>query len=140
MAKNPLANAGDIRDAGSISGSGRSPGEGIVPTPVFFPGQSQGQRSLTGYIPWARNEADTTEATQHVLSTQSHKKMLIQRINQDTTIYKKCLDISQARKSRIWFDLSRSFHKFGSEIIKMPDPQYMLNNLTCSKYLIHAYY
>ena len=26
--KNPPANAGDIRDLGSISGSGRSPGEG----------------------------------------------------------------------------------------------------------------
>ena len=28
MVKNPLANAGDIRDAGSIPGSGRSPGGG----------------------------------------------------------------------------------------------------------------
>ena len=28
MVKNPLANAGDIRDVGSILGSGRSPGEG----------------------------------------------------------------------------------------------------------------
>ena len=28
MVKNPPANAGDVRDAGSIPGSGRSPGEG----------------------------------------------------------------------------------------------------------------
>ena len=28
VVKNPLANAGDIKDAGSIPGSGRSPGEG----------------------------------------------------------------------------------------------------------------
>ena len=28
MLKNPPANAGDIRDTGSILGSGRSPGEG----------------------------------------------------------------------------------------------------------------
>ena len=28
MVKNPPANAGDIRDMGSIPGSGRSPGEG----------------------------------------------------------------------------------------------------------------
>ena len=28
MLKNPPANAGDVRDAGSIPGSGRSPGEG----------------------------------------------------------------------------------------------------------------
>ena len=28
MVENPPANAGDLRDAGSIPGSGRSPGEG----------------------------------------------------------------------------------------------------------------
>ena len=28
VVKNPLANVGDIRDSGSISGLGRSPGEG----------------------------------------------------------------------------------------------------------------
>ena len=28
MVKNPPANAGDVRDAGSIPGSGRTPGEG----------------------------------------------------------------------------------------------------------------
>ena len=29
VVKNPPANAGDIRDAGSIPGLGRSPGEGL---------------------------------------------------------------------------------------------------------------
>ena len=34
----------------SISGSGRSPGEGNGhPTPVFLPGEFHGQRSLEGY-------------------------------------------------------------------------------------------
>ena len=31
------------------------------PTPVFLPGKSHGQRSLTGYSPWGRKEFDTTE-------------------------------------------------------------------------------
>ena len=31
------------------------------PTPAFLPGESQGQRSLTGYSPWGRKELDTTE-------------------------------------------------------------------------------
>ena len=31
------------------------------PTPVFLPGESQGQRSLAGYSPWGRKELDTTE-------------------------------------------------------------------------------
>ena len=26
--------------------------EGVVPTPVFLPGESHGQRSLAGYRPW----------------------------------------------------------------------------------------
>ena len=30
------------------------------PTPVFFPGKSHGQRSLTGYSPWGRRELDRT--------------------------------------------------------------------------------
>ena len=29
--------------------------------PVFLPGQSHGQRSLTGYSPWDHKESDTTE-------------------------------------------------------------------------------
>ena len=34
------------------------------PTPVFLPGESQGQRSLVGCCLWSRTESDTTEATQ----------------------------------------------------------------------------
>ena len=32
-----------------------------LPTPVFLPGESHGQRSLTGYTPWSHKELDTTE-------------------------------------------------------------------------------
>ena len=31
------------------------------PTPVFLPGESHGQRSLTAYSPWGCKELDTTE-------------------------------------------------------------------------------
>ena len=31
------------------------------PTPVFFPGESHGPRSLWGYSPWDSKESDTTE-------------------------------------------------------------------------------
>ena len=31
------------------------------PTPVFLPGESDGQRSLVGCSPWDREESDTTE-------------------------------------------------------------------------------
>ena len=33
------------------------------PTPVFLPGESQGQRSLAGCRLWGRTELDTTEVT-----------------------------------------------------------------------------
>ena len=46
--KNLPASAGDIRDAGSVPGSGRSPGGGHG-TPVNLSGESRGQRSLMGY-------------------------------------------------------------------------------------------
>ena len=48
----------------SIPGMGRSPGGG-QPTPVFLPGKSHGQRSLSGYDPSGCKESDTTEATEH---------------------------------------------------------------------------
>ena len=33
------------------------------PTPVFLPGESQGQKSLVGCHLWGRTESDMTEAT-----------------------------------------------------------------------------
>ena len=46
VVKNLPANAGDLRDSGSIPGLGKSPGggDGEDPTPVFLPGESHGQR------------------------------------------------------------------------------------------------
>ena len=37
------------------------PLEKRIPTPVFLPGKSHGQRSLVGYSPWGHKESDTTE-------------------------------------------------------------------------------
>ena len=31
------------------------------PSPVFFPGESHGQRILQGYSPWGHKESDTTQ-------------------------------------------------------------------------------
>ena len=65
-AKNPPANAGDIRDTGSNSGLGRSPREGhgnlLL---VFLPWESHGQMSLADYSPCGCEESDTTEVTHH---------------------------------------------------------------------------
>ena len=35
----------------------------MQPTPVFLPGESQGQGSLVGCHLWGRTESDTAEAT-----------------------------------------------------------------------------
>ena len=58
------ASAWNAGDPGSIPGLGRSPGEGNgkwQSTPVLLPGESYGGRSLVGYSPWGRKEANTTE-------------------------------------------------------------------------------
>ena len=60
--KNLHVNTGDVRDASLIPGLGGSPGGGHG-NPVFLPGESHGQRSLTGYSPLGHRESDTTEAT-----------------------------------------------------------------------------
>ena len=50
--KNLLANAEDVRDAGSVPGLERFPWRRAwQPTPVFVPRESHGQRSLAGYSP-----------------------------------------------------------------------------------------
>ena len=56
--KESACNAGGLV---SIPGSGRSPGEGMEPTPVFLPGELHGQRSLAGYSLWVHKEWDTPE-------------------------------------------------------------------------------
>ena len=38
-------------------------GKEMQPTPVFLPGESQGQGSLMGCRLWGRTESDTTEVT-----------------------------------------------------------------------------
>ena len=39
-----------------------------LPTPVFLPGEFQGQNSLVGYCPWGSKESDTTEWLTHTYS------------------------------------------------------------------------
>ena len=43
----------------------------MQPTPVFLPGEPQGQGSLVGCRLWGHTESDTTEATQQ--QQQQHK-------------------------------------------------------------------
>jgi len=52
VVKNPLANAGDIRDMGSIPDR-EVPLEESMPTHSSIPGGSHGQRSLVGYSLWS---------------------------------------------------------------------------------------
>ena len=43
------------------------------PTPVFWPGESQGQRSLVGYSLWGHKELDMTEQlSMHYVSVESN--------------------------------------------------------------------
>ena len=62
MVKNPLANARDTGDVGSIPGVRKIPWRRKwQPAPVFLPGKSHGQRSLVGYNPWSHKESDMTK-------------------------------------------------------------------------------
>ena len=74
MVKNPPATARDVRNMGSIAGSGRFPWRRAwQPTPVFLPGESQGQRSLAGYSPWGCKESDTTELLRKHAQVPGHR-------------------------------------------------------------------
>ena len=58
VVKNPHGSA-EVRGAGTVPGSGRSPA--WHPTPVFLPEESCRQRSLAGYSPWSCKQSDSTE-------------------------------------------------------------------------------
>ena len=62
MVKNPPANAGEIRDTGSIPGLGSSPAGGHGnPLQYSYIENPHGQRSLAGYSPQGHKESDMTE-------------------------------------------------------------------------------
>ena len=66
VVKNPPINAGDLRDEGLISGSGRSPGGGHG-NPLQYPClKNPMDRSLAGSCPWGRKAPDTTEQAHHI--------------------------------------------------------------------------
>ena len=69
MVKSLPANAGDVRDVGSIPGLERSPGRGPSTHSVFLPGESQGQRNLAGYSPQGCKESDISERLSKAQST-----------------------------------------------------------------------
>ena len=50
------------------------------PTPVFLPGESQGQRSLVGCRLWDRTESDVTEVTQQQQQL-LHCKWILQQLS-----------------------------------------------------------
>ena len=64
VVKNPPASAGDVRDSVQ-SPDQESPREegNSYPTPLFLPGESHGQKSLTGYSLQGCKELDTTKVT-----------------------------------------------------------------------------
>ena len=60
------ASACSAGDLGSVSGLGRSPGDGHDnPLQYSCLENPHGQRSLAGYSPWDRKELDMAEATEH---------------------------------------------------------------------------
>ena len=64
MVKNPPAISEDVRNMGSIPGSGRAPGGGHdSPLQYSCLENPPEQRSLVGYSPQGYRESDMTEAT-----------------------------------------------------------------------------
>ena len=45
----------------------------MQPTPVFLPGEFQGQKSLTGCSPWGHKESDTTKQLTLLLPPNSNR-------------------------------------------------------------------
>ena len=79
MVKSLPANAGDIRDVGSIPGLGRSPGEGNGSPLQYSCFENPINRGAWWAIVHGVKESDTTEAAEHkdILRHISRKEMLV---------------------------------------------------------------
>ena len=87
-------------DAGSIPGSGRSPGGGKwKPTPVSLPEKSHWQRSLVSYSPEGGKESGTTEW----LSTHIHALSASIRPVHSQTLQPMCY-LNPTKKGGLWKD------------------------------------
>ena len=64
------------------------------PTPVFLPGESQGQRSLVGCRLWDRTESDTTE--------QLHFHLSLSCIGEGNGNPLQCFCLENPRDARAW--------------------------------------
>ena len=53
------------------------------PTPIFLPGEFQGQRSLAGYSPWGHKESDMTERLTLSLFTHNYSSPTTRAIQTD---------------------------------------------------------
>ena len=74
--KNPPANAGDVRDTGSIPGSGRSPG-GENGNPLqYYCLENPMDRRAWWASPWGCKESYTTERLSLTLSLRSHLRAI----------------------------------------------------------------
>ena len=100
------------------------------PTPVFLPGESQGQRSRVGCCLWGRTESDLTEATQQ----QQHQQSYICQSNETELFgknfenYEPCLKIlvqlCRCGSSRQWFVEFPRFREVGSFFLGSLIPGY----------------
>ena len=76
VVKNPPANAGNIRDLGSVPGSGRSPGGGHG-NPLHYSclEKPHGERSLVGHSPQGHKQSDTSELSKATMLKQLKEDM-----------------------------------------------------------------
>ena len=83
VVKNPSANAGDIRDVGSIPGSGRSPGEeNGNPLQYSCLERPHGQRSLEGYGPQGHRVRQDRSDLTHT-RTHAQRPQMVDRLGGD---------------------------------------------------------
>ena len=77
------------------------------PTPVFLPGESQGQGSLVGCCLWGRTESDTTEATQQQQQQESLTKSQT-RLKRPSSSSNHFPDSGNPNKNQLRFSVCRS--------------------------------
>ena len=103
------------------------------PTPVFLPGESQGQQSLVGFRLWGRTESGMTESTYQ--QQQQHEKLTINILNSSVQFSRSVMSNSLLSrrlqrgsvKASVSITNSQSLRKLMSIESVMPSNHFMLS-------------
>ena len=100
----------------------------MEPAPLFFPGESHGQRSLAGYSPWGCKESDMIEhACKHTMTYKEGGQLCLSGPSRIWTALPNILKIGLGRKEEVDSQLGKQGvlrHIFAATLVELMEDHF----------------